>query len=119
MLLALQGNSPFWSGKPFYPQDIVAALAALPRPRMLVTTPFHLSAVLAAGLDQPAVDLLLSATAPLSARLATEAERRFAAPLHEGQHDVHSILPVPALSYRTAPPRIAPNHRPCTPPRSS
>lgn len=83
VLLALQGNSPFWSGKPFYPQDIVAALAALPRPRMLVTTPFHLSAVLAAGLDLPAVDLLLSATAPLSARLAAEAERRFAAPLHE------------------------------------
>lgn len=83
VLLALHGGSPFWSGKPFYPQDIVAALAALPRPRMLVTTPFHLAALLAAGLDLPPVDLLLSATAPLSARLAAEAERRFAAPLHE------------------------------------
>ena len=83
VLLALHGNSPFWSGKPFYPQDIVAALDAVPRPRMLVTTPFHLAAVLATGLDLPAVDLLLSATAPLSARLAAEAERRFAAPLHE------------------------------------
>jgi len=37
----------------------------------------------------------------------------------ERQHDVHCFLPVPALSYRTAPPRIAPNHRPCTPLRSS
>ncbi len=83
VLLALHGGSPFWSGKPFYPQDIVAALAAIPRPRMLVTTPFHLSGLLAAGVDLPPVDLLLSATAPLSARLAAAAERRFAAPLHE------------------------------------
>ena len=83
VLLALHGNCPFWTGKPFYPQDIIAALDAVPRPRMLVTTPFHLAALLAAGLDLPAVDLLLSATAPLSAQLAAEAERRFAAPLHE------------------------------------
>ena len=83
VLLALHGNCPFWTGKPFYPQDIITALDAVPRPRMLVTTPFHLAALLAAGLDLPAVDLLLSATAPLSAQLAAEAERRFAAPLHE------------------------------------
>ena len=83
VLLALHGNCPFWTGKPFYPQDIITALDAVPRPRMLVTTPFHLAALLAAGLDLPAVDLLLSATAPLSAQLAAEAEKRFAAPLHE------------------------------------
>ena len=83
VLLALHGNSPFWAGKPFYPQDIVAALNALPAPRLLVTTPFHLAALLAAGLDLPAVDLLLSATAPLSAQLASEAEARFKAPLYE------------------------------------
>lgn len=83
VLLALHGNCPFWTGKPFYPQDIIAALDAVPRPRMLVTTPFHLAALLATGLDLPAVDLLLSATAPLSAQLAAEAEKRFAAPLHE------------------------------------
>jgi acyl-coenzyme A synthetase/AMP-(fatty) acid ligase len=83
VLLALHGNCPFWTGKPFYPQDIIAALDAVPRPRMLVTTPFHLAALLATGLDLPAVDLLLSATAPLSAQLAAEAEKRFVAPLHE------------------------------------
>lgn len=82
-LQALQGSSSFWSGKPFYPLDIVAALAAVPQPRLLVTTPFHLAALLAAGIDLPAVDLLLSATAPLSAELAGEAERRFGVPLHE------------------------------------
>jgi acyl-coenzyme A synthetase/AMP-(fatty) acid ligase len=83
VLLALHGNSPFWTGKPFYPQDIVAALDAVPRPRLLVTTPFHLSALLAAGLELPAVDLLLSATAPLSTALAAQAEERCGAPLYE------------------------------------
>jgi hypothetical protein len=44
-LIALHGGCQFAAGKPFYPQDIVAALEAVPRPRMLVTTPFHLSAL--------------------------------------------------------------------------
>ena len=82
-LLALHGGCAFWAGKPFYPQDIAGALAAVPRPRLLVTTPFHLSALLSAEIELPPIDLLLSATAPLSATLATEAEARTGAPLHE------------------------------------
>jgi len=82
-LLALHGQCAFWSGKPFYPQDIVTALEGVPRPRLLVTTPFHLSALLVSGLELPAIDLLLSATAPLSMKLASEAENRFGVPLHE------------------------------------
>lgn len=82
-LQALHGGSAFWSGRPFYPQDIVAALAAVPAPRLLVTTPFHLSALLAADLNLPETALLLSATAPLSGHLAAQAEARFGAPLHE------------------------------------
>jgi len=82
-LLALHGGCAFWSGKPFYPQDIVAALDAVPRPRLLVTTPFHLSTLLSSGIDLPAIDQLLSATAPLPAALAAEAEARTGAPLHE------------------------------------
>lgn len=83
VLLAMHGQTPFWSGKPFYPQDIVAALQAVPRPRLLVTTPFHLSTLLSAGIDLPVVERLLSATAPLSMELAETAESRFRAPLHE------------------------------------
>lgn len=83
VLIALHGNAPFWSGKPFYPQDIVAALAAVPEPRLLVTTPFHLAALLASGLDLPPIAMLLSATAPLSNQLAADAERRCQAPLFE------------------------------------
>ncbi|OMG56093.1 beta-hydroxyacyl-ACP dehydratase [Azonexus hydrophilus] len=82
-LLALHGGCPFWSGKPFYPQDIAAALAALPPPRLLVTTPFHLSALLAADIPLPEIALLLSATAPLSNELAAQAEARCQAPLLE------------------------------------
>ncbi|AXS81328.1 AMP-binding protein [Dechloromonas sp. HYN0024] len=82
-LLALHGGCAFWSGKPFYPQDIASALDAVPQPRLLVTTPFHLSALLSAGIDLPPVDKLLSATAALSTALASEAERRTGAPMLE------------------------------------
>jgi len=82
-LLALHGGCAFWAGKPFYPQDIAGALAAVPQPRLLVTTPFHLSALLSAEIDLPPVDMLLSATAPLSTTLAAEAEARTGAPMHE------------------------------------
>ncbi len=83
LLLALHGRCSFWAGKPFYPQDIASALAAVPQPRLLVSTPFHLSALLAAEIPLPEVDLLLSATAPLSGELAAKAEARTGAPLHE------------------------------------
>jgi len=83
VMIALQGGASFDAGRPFYPADIVAALARAPRPRALVTTPFHLSTLLQANLDLPPVDFVLSATAPLSPRLAREAEARFAAPMIE------------------------------------
>ena len=83
VLLALHGGSSLWHGKPFYPVDIVEAMAAVPRPRMLVTTPFHLSTLLDAGLPLPACEMVLSATAPLAMPLAQRAEAGFAAPLLE------------------------------------
>ena len=83
LMLALQHGLVLHAGRPFYAADIVAELAAAPRPRMLVTTPVHLRLLLAEPGDLPAVDLLLSATAPLSADLAREAEARFAVALYE------------------------------------
>ncbi len=82
-LLALYGGCSFWSGKPFYPQDIVEALSAVPAPRMLVTTPFHLATLVGSGLHLPALEMILSATAPLKSSLAFEAEAYAAAPVHE------------------------------------
>ncbi|WP_086125652.1 AMP-binding protein [Hydrogenophaga sp. IBVHS1] len=83
LLIALHGGCQFSSGKPFYPQDIVDALQAAPRPRMLVTTPFHLATLLASNLPVPPLDLVLSATAPLSLDLARRTEERCGAPVHE------------------------------------
>jgi acyl-CoA synthetase (AMP-forming)/AMP-acid ligase II len=83
VMLALLGGAAFDAGRPFYPADIAQALARVPRPRALVTTPFHLKTLLLAGVALPAVDLVLSATAPLSPQLAAEAERAFGGLLAE------------------------------------
>lgn len=83
VLLPLQNGLALHAGRPFFPADVCCELENLPRPRGLVTTPVHLRALLAEASDVPPVDLLLSATAPLSPQLAAEAEARFSAPLHE------------------------------------
>jgi acyl-coenzyme A synthetase/AMP-(fatty) acid ligase len=83
VLIALIGGAAFEVERPFYPADIAAALARVPRPRMLVTTPFHLKLLLEAGVALPPVDLTVCATAPLSPQLAERAEGALDAPLVE------------------------------------
>jgi acyl-coenzyme A synthetase/AMP-(fatty) acid ligase len=83
VLMIMQGAFVMHAGRPFFPADICAELGALSRPRALVTTPVHLRALLAEKSALPAVEFVLSATAPLSMQLAAEAEARFAAPLLE------------------------------------
>ncbi len=83
VMLGLQGPAVIHAGRPFYPQDIVRALAEVPRPRLLVTSPVHLRALLTSGLAAPPLDAILCATAPLPQTLAVEAETRLGAPLHE------------------------------------
>ena len=83
VLVALVSGAAFDTERPFYPADIAAALARAPRPRLLVTTPLHLKTLVDAGLALPPVDLIVSATAPLSPQLAARAEAAFGAPLME------------------------------------
>lgn len=83
VLLALQSGHALSSAHPFYPADICSAIEAAPMPRVLVSTPVHLKSLLEAELDMPAVEMILSATAPLSAQLAKAVEMRFNAPLLE------------------------------------
>jgi acyl-coenzyme A synthetase/AMP-(fatty) acid ligase len=83
VLLPLQSGGALSSARPFFPADIAAALAALPRPRALVSTPVHLRALVDSDIDLPALDLLVSATAALPVDLAQQLERRHAAPLLE------------------------------------
>ena len=67
----------------FFPADIIAGLEAMPRPRVLVSTPIHLRALMATGLALPPVDLVLCATAPLDPALAGEIERACGGVLRE------------------------------------
>jgi acyl-coenzyme A synthetase/AMP-(fatty) acid ligase len=83
VLLGLQTGNAICAERPFYPADICSSLAAAPRPRVLISTPVHLRALLAAEVALPEVDLIVSATAPLSRDLAREVEEKFATRLLE------------------------------------
>jgi acyl-coenzyme A synthetase/AMP-(fatty) acid ligase len=83
VMLPLTADIAVWHARPFFPDDIAAALAAVPAPRVLVTTPAHLRVCVSAGLRWPELALVLSATAPLPPALAETAEHVFAAPLME------------------------------------
>jgi acyl-coenzyme A synthetase/AMP-(fatty) acid ligase len=83
VLLAMGNAHALCAERPFYPADIVAVLDALPRPRVLITTPVHLRALLASGVALPHTDLIVSSTAPLAQQLALETEQRFEARLLE------------------------------------
>lgn len=83
LLLALQAGGAFCADRAFFPAEVAGQLAALPRPRLLVSTPYHLRNVLRAQIPLPAADLLLSATAPLPEELARAAETAFGAALME------------------------------------
>ena len=83
ILLGLQHGLIIDTSWPLYPADIRAVLGRAGRPRILVTTPVHIRALLAEPDDMPRVDLILSATAPLTASLAAQAEACFGAKLIE------------------------------------
>jgi acyl-coenzyme A synthetase/AMP-(fatty) acid ligase len=77
VLIALANGHAFAAERPFFPADIAATLAAVPRPRALITTPVHLRALTSTATALPPTDLIVSATAPLAQQLAAEAEQRF------------------------------------------
>ncbi len=74
VLLALLSDMAVHAARPLFPADIAAALAEVPEPRVLVTTPVHMRAIVASGQRFPRVALVLSATAPLDAELAKRIE---------------------------------------------
>ena len=82
VLLALLGGGAVADAQPLLPADVAAELHKLPAPRLLVTTPLHLRALLDAGLEL-SCEAIVSATAPLDAALARAAEARTGAPLIE------------------------------------
>ena len=83
IFLPLLGDGRLSARLPFFPADVSAALAELPAPRLLVTTPFHLRKLLDTDIEFPSIAAIVSATAPLSSKLAAEAEARLSAPVIE------------------------------------
>jgi acyl-coenzyme A synthetase/AMP-(fatty) acid ligase len=83
VLMPLLSEVSVHSGRPFFPADVATALASMPEPRVLVTTPVHLRALVESGVVLPSLAAFVSATAPMPVELARAAEERFGAPLHE------------------------------------
>ncbi|MBU6476765.1 MAG: AMP-binding protein [Xanthomonadaceae bacterium] len=83
VLLPLFGHAAVCASKPFFAADIAASLQQLPEPRILVTTPVHLRALLDSGHPLPRLSGIVSATAPLARDLALDAEARYGAPVQE------------------------------------
>ena len=77
VLLPLRSRATINADQPFFPADIAHALEKIDAPRVLVTTPFHLRALLQARVAMPAIDAIVSATAPLDADMARAAEETF------------------------------------------
>jgi acyl-coenzyme A synthetase/AMP-(fatty) acid ligase len=83
VLMPLLGGMGIHGAHPLYPADIASALADVPGPRVLVSTPMHLRALLESGVELPDVGAIVSATAPLPVELARSIERRFGTVLLE------------------------------------
>jgi acyl-coenzyme A synthetase/AMP-(fatty) acid ligase len=74
VLLPLLGGLGLHAARPLLPAEVATALEAIPHPRILVSAPAHLQAIVRSGLAMPHVDLVASATAPMSEDLARAVE---------------------------------------------
>jgi acyl-coenzyme A synthetase/AMP-(fatty) acid ligase len=74
ILLPLLGGMAVHCGRPLFPADIAQALEEVPEPRVLVSTPVHLRAMVASGQVFPRTQIVICATAPLDAQLARDVE---------------------------------------------
>ena len=83
LMLAWQNGHAVYGARPFYPADIADALARVPGPRILVTTPLHLRALIDSDTDLPELALLVCATAPLDTDLARGVEARYGVTVRE------------------------------------
>ena len=83
IMLPLIGGTAVHAGRPLFPADIARALGEIPAPRVLVSTPIHLRAIVESSQEFPATDLIISATAPLDAALAAAVENKLGGRLLE------------------------------------
>ena len=83
IMLPLLAEVGVHGARPFFPEDVACALRGTPMPRLLVTTPVHLRALVESGVELPPLAGIVSATAPMPEGLAREAELRFGCELRE------------------------------------
>lgn len=83
VLMALAADCVVHGGRPFFPLDVAEALAQMPAPRVLVTAPVHLRALLESKTELPPLTFILSATAPLTRELAQACEAAWQVPVFE------------------------------------
>ncbi len=96
ILLPLLNSLTVFDGQPLFPRDVQQALQLLPPPRVLVSSPVHLRALLSSGLNFPKADIVLSATAPLDPALGKQVEDQFAASMCE----IYGCSEAGSLAYR-------------------
>lgn len=83
VLLPILGGGCLSPEVPFFPADVVRCLQALPEPRLLVITPYHLRHLIESGVALPPLAAIVSATAPLGEQLARQAGRQGGCPVLE------------------------------------
>ena len=83
IMMPLCTNVCVADGQPLFPEDVRSALARMPAPRILATTPVHIRALENSNLEFPEVELILSATAFLEQAVAKRIETRFGGKLRE------------------------------------
>jgi acyl-coenzyme A synthetase/AMP-(fatty) acid ligase len=83
IMLPIQSGFAFHTGRPFFPEDVRTSLGEVPPGRILVTTPVHLRACVAEGIQLPPMDFILSATDTLPVSLARQAEDLFHTEVYE------------------------------------
>lgn len=83
VLMPLMGGAAVHVGRPFFPGDVARALEQAATPRLLVTTPVHLRALVESGVALPPLAGIVSSTAPLPQPLAIAAEARFGCEVRE------------------------------------
>lgn len=83
VMLPLVAGISVFTERPFYPESIREALTLCSNKCVLVTTPIHLRACVAAGLTWPEINQIISATAPLCNELRDHTIATFSVPLRE------------------------------------
>lgn len=82
VMLPIQHGLTMHAGRPLFPEDVRTAIEEVRR-SILITTPLHLRACVTAGVKLSHLEMILSATSPLTRELAREVEERFHAPVNE------------------------------------